>query len=58
MEIKTNMLSLEEELTNVEINSFQEEKEYAEKNYSALDDQLFDAKKVFHILILGCISRL
>lgn len=45
MEIKTNMLSLEEELTNVEINSFQEEKEYAEKNYSALDDQLFDAKK-------------
>lgn len=45
MEIKTNILSLEEEMTDAEENSFQDEEENAKANYSALDDALSDAKR-------------
>ena len=45
MEIKTNILSLEEEMTDAEANSFQDEEENAKANYSALDDALSDAKR-------------
>lgn len=44
MAFKTDMLSLEEEMTNVEIDSLLDERDNAKQNYSTLDNMVIDAK--------------
>lgn len=44
MDLKTNILSLEEEMTNVEVDSFREEQVNAKDNYCTLDEEYLSIK--------------